>query len=140
MRLKETKQVTLAPLDCNLNVDHVFTAFCLKRLQNVEVKLKKTVSVCILGHKIQFLVKQCSPEHSKIGKKTKLILLRFNTRSDMTLEETTLNIFMTDEEAKHLLSRMILKKLITEKNGIAIWKEFKKQQKQLGDDNENGHS
>lgn len=129
--MKEAATLTIAPIGMKVYPDRDFDAFCLKRLQDKKVESGKEVDIIMLGHRIPFVVKECSPDPSKVGKNTKLVIMSFNTRSDMTLEETDLNVFMSDEEAKQILSKMILKLLITEKNGIEIWKEFKKKQDQL---------
>lgn len=125
-----TEKLTLAPIGLRLNVDHKFTAFCLKWLSKheTEVETGKQVTIVLLGHKILFVIKDCTPEKSVVDLKTKLTILSINTRSDMPLEETGLNVFMTDEMAKAVLSNMIVGEEITEDNGIALWKEFKKRQ------------
>lgn len=123
-----TDSVTLAPFDFKLNVDDEFVDFCKNKLQGTEVSTGKTVIVKIIGHAIRLHVKRCTPENSKIGKHTDVVLLRFDTRSDMSLTETSINIFMTDDQVKKIISDLIVDTIITEENGIALWKEFKQHQ------------
>jgi len=123
-----TKELTIAPVDLSLNVDQEFADFCLKRLQEFEVKKGKIVTVVILGHIIRFRVKKCKPKNSKIGPETKLNIMKFDTRSNMVLKETEINIFMTDEKAKKVISDLLVDEVITEKNAIKLWNEFKKRQ------------
>jgi hypothetical protein len=135
MKTQKTKKLTIAPIDLTLNVDSEFVAFCLNRLstQKTIVKTGKTITITMLNHKILFTVKGCEPENSVVSLTTKLRILRNNTRSDLPFEESGLNIFMTDEKVKNIISDLIVKELITRECGLTLWKQFKKNQTKLQD-------
>jgi hypothetical protein len=122
----EAISVKLAPVEMRLNVDAEFVDFVKKRILKQEVSNGKVIYAILLSHKIPFVVRACNPEKAVIGKNTSLEILNFDTRSDMRLHETSINIFMTDEQVKKKLSDYITKEIMTEINAVQIWKEFKK--------------
>jgi hypothetical protein len=122
------ESVTFVPVEMRLNVDAEFEAFVKSKAQKQEVEPNKLLFVIILKHKIPFKVKCCAPEHSIIGKETKLTILNVDTRTDMALKETGLNIFMTDERVRKVLCEWVVEERLTEDNAVKLWKELKKQQ------------
>ena len=130
--LPKTKTLTLAPVGLRLNVDNEFVNFCEKKLQNTIVEQDKTIIIKMLEHKIPFKVKQCKPSPSRvIGNIIEFTIKKCDTRIDMKLTETPINVFMADEQVKHILSNLILKEEITESNAVSIWKDFKDHQSDL---------
>lgn len=129
-----TKELSIAPVGFPLQpADEGFTEFCLNRLakQKVEVETGKRLVILMLGHSIPFTVKSCTPEKSVVNKHTKLVILSNCKNPITTLENAHINIFMTDDEVKKILSSLIKGEFTTKENAVAIWKEFKKGQKKL---------
>ena len=127
-----TKKLVLSPTEyMAIDDSGNFESFCLNRLlkNNTEVKSGKTIFITMLGHDIPFYVKSCTPENSIIDKKTEIEITKF-TRSDMTLEEAGLSLFTDSGVVKQLIFKLIKHHWITEENGLAIWKEFRKRQKE----------
>ena len=128
-KLPQTEKMVLAPIDQKLNVDNEFALFCFNRIQTVEVTQGEILTIAILQHKIRFRVKSCVPEKSVVGIDTKLNVLPFDTRSNMTVDEAGINIFMSDEELKKILSALVREIIITEQNAIQIWSTVRAKQR-----------
>ena len=123
--LPKTKTLMLAPVGLRLNVDNDFVNFCEKKLQNTVVEQDKTIIIKMLEHKIPFKVKQCDPSPSQIIGNIELTIKKCDTRTDMKLTETEINIFMDNEQVKHILSNLVIKEEITELNAVIVWRNFK---------------
>lgn len=128
--MEKTIKATLVPINLRLNVDEEFTDIVRKKLQGKKIGTDMEAIITISEHKILFKIKSCEPTPSVVCLATELTILKINTREDMKLSETDINVFMTDEAVKGILARMIYEEYITELNGIKIWREFKQYQKE----------
>jgi len=132
-----TEKLVLALVDNRLFLgnynypDKKFSATCLKKIIGTEVKTRKIIPIGFLGHPIFFTVISCSPENSIVNKKTKFELIKKYTYSDMTLEESGINISLEDSQVDAILSSLVQFGCITIGNRYTIWNEFKKRQGEL---------
>lgn len=130
-QLPKATYVKLAPIDLKLNVDEEFEEFVKNKAKGQEVEAGKKIGIELLKHLIPFKVKCCQPEKAVIGEKTVMKILNVDTHENMKLSESCLNIFMTDNQVRKILSDNITEKLITQGCAVMLWKELKKAQSEL---------
>jgi len=125
VNILEASKVTLAPVNMTLNYDDDFRNFIKEYILKQQIEKGKMIDVIRLGHKISFKVKSCEPDPAIIGKNTELTILNFPEISSFRMLD--INIFMSDEQVKLILSQNIQRGNITEDDAIELWKQFKKQ-------------